>query len=177
MSDSVYRSRDEAAQQQPAARRSDPPERQRAPLSAHAPHLRLLPPPPLTNMGMDHPVWGVAAVGDILERIRLADDAGDIERASEARAELRAAMAACREDRARPLDLDPYRTATPATRPLPLLIVVEPDRTVFRALVDAEGLSSRRVRRVSTSSEARPIEIDAQLVGRQTMVISREATG
>lgn len=116
-------------------------------------------------------------VAGLVERIRFADDAGHVDRASQARAELRAMTAAMRAAAAKPPDFTPYRTSTPVSSPAPLLIVVEPDRTVFRALVDAEGLSSRRVRRVSTHSEAIPIEIDAQLVGRQTMVVSREGRG
>jgi len=122
-------------------------------------------------MGMDHPVWGVAAVGDILRRLDVADTSGDVVAASNARADLRAAMVACREVMARPLDLDPYRTATPATRPLPLLIVVEPDPAAFRAFVAAEGFSRSRVTRRSTIVAALDAERKAQREGRQTMTI------
>ena len=171
MSDSVYRSRDEAAQQQPAARRPDPPALQRAPLSAHAPHLRLLPPPPLKNMVLDHPVFGVAAVGDILRRLRLADEAGDDVAASSARADLRVAMARGRTAAATLPDLDPYRKATPATVPRPLLIVVEPDPAVYRAFVESEGLSRSRVKRCSTFRVALDAKSQAQLEGRPTMLV------
>lgn len=139
-------------------------------IGAHAPHLRLLPPPPLTNMGMDHPVWGVVAVAAILERIRLADESSDLVAASNARADLRAALEAAREEGAR-VDLDPYRTATPARRPLPLLIVLEVDPAAFRAFVGAEGISRSRVTRRSTIVEALDAEFNAQRQGRQTMII------
>jgi len=123
-------------------------------------------------MGLDHPVFGVVAVSTILERIRLADESGDRVAGSSARADLRAAMTAAKEGRHQ-VDLDPYRTATPATRPLPLLIVVEPDVATFRAFVEAEGISRCRVKRRSTWAEAIDAEFNARRQGRQTMTIER----
>ena len=143
-------------------------------------YLRLLPPPPLTNMGMDHPAFGVAAVGDILRRLRLADEAGDDVAASSARADLRAASTAMREVAAKPLDLDPYRKVTPDAADWPLLIVVEPDPAVFRAFVEAEGLSRGRVKRCATLAKAVTVQVIARCEGRSTMivetVVEREAS-
>ena len=138
-----------------------------------APHLRLLPPPPLTNMGLDHPVFGAAAIGDLTRRLRLAEESGDVAAASNVRAGFRAAAAAMREAATRPLDLDPYRTATPATRPLPLLIVMEPDSAVYRWLVESEGLSRSRVKRCSSWAGALDAEFKAQREGRPTMTIGK----
>jgi len=143
-------------------------------MTMRAIHLRLLPPPAPNGFGLDHPVFGVAAMGDLLRRLRLAEESGDAATISAARADMRARMAKAREAAARPIDLSPYRASTPAASPTPLLIVIEPDRVVYRALVDAEGLSSHRVRRVSTFSEALPLEADAVRDGRRTMVLSRE---
>jgi len=131
-------------------------------------------------MGMDHPVFGVAAVGDILRRLRLADQSGNVVAASIARADLRDAMAAGRTVAAKPLDLDPYRTSTPSVAPMPILIVIEPDPAVYRAFVEAEGLSRSRVKHCSTFRAALVADERAQLEGRPTMlvetVIEREAS-
>jgi len=108
-------------------------------------------------MGLDHPVWGVVAVAAILERIRLADESGDRAAASSARADLRAAIAAAREARAKPLDsvdpvrpeftqstLAPYRRRAPLVDNPPVVIVIAANEAEFLAYVKQERLSPSR---------------------------------
>jgi len=130
-----------------------------------ASHLHLLPPPALGSM--DHMMTGAA----IVTRLTQALDAGDHVAASNARADLRRFTAEVQELKDRPVDLAPYRTATPPVRPLPLLIVIEPDPAVFAAFVKAEGISRARVKRCSTFFEAHTAETIAELEGRPAMTI------
>lgn len=136
-----------------------------------ATHLRLLPPP-----SAERPVdpFSPQALAAVVRRITEAEERGDVSSAAAARADLRATTTAMRERMAQPLDLTPYRTSTPVSSPPPLLIVVEPDRVVFRALVEAEGLSGRRVRRVATLAAAYPLQVDVEFEGREAIIISRE---
>jgi len=126
-------------------------------MTMRATHLRLLPPPPLTNMDMDHPVFDVVAMAAILERGRLATEDGDRAAASSARADLRAAMAAAREARAKPLDsvdpirpeftqstLAPYRRRAPLADNPPVIIIIAANEAEFLAYVKQERLSPSR---------------------------------
>lgn len=126
-------------------------------MTIRATHLRLLPPPPLTNMGMDHPVFGVVAMAAILERGRLAAESGDRAAASNARADLQTAMAAAFKSANKPLDsadpvrpeftqstLAPYRRRAPLADNPPVLIVIAANEAEFLAYVKQERLSPSR---------------------------------
>jgi len=108
-------------------------------------------------MGMDHPVFGAAAIGDILRRLRLADESGDLVAASNARADLQTALAAALKTVNRPLDsadpvrpeftqstLSPYRRRAPLADNPPVLIVIAANEAEFLAYVKQERLSPSR---------------------------------
>jgi len=146
-----------------------------------ATHLRLLP-TPTANIGPTQPGEfsvltphvSAYAAGNAARRFIDADESGDEVALAAARAEFRRLASVARELRQRPVDFAPYRPGRTHDGPPPLLVVVQPDRAAYTALVRAEGLARDRVKRAATYPAALRMELNTIMTGRSVMVISQE---
>jgi len=150
-------------------------------MANHPSHLRLLPtlatnslPPQSEEFSVLTPHVATHAAAAAARRFGEADEQGDEAALAAARAEFKRLAAAVRELRQRPVDFAPYRPGRTYDSPLPLLIVVQPDRAAYASLVRDEGLARDRVKRAATYPAALRMELNTIMTGRPVMVISQE---